>query len=50
MCSLQLNLANSDEEVRAILTEDSGLDALDSIGYRGVPQQETMLSVKEIIW
>ncbi|CAB4002794.1 Hypothetical predicted protein [Paramuricea clavata] len=39
----------TDGEVQALLIEDDGLDVLMRIGYRGVPQRETVSSSKDII-
>ena len=45
----QLSSATTDEGVRAVLTSDDGLDVLESIGYTGIPQKETLAGVKPII-
>lgn len=45
----QLSSAATDQEVRDALTSDEVLDVLESIGYTGIPQKETLAGVKSII-
>ncbi len=47
--SYKLSNAKTDKEVQEILQEDDTLDVLEGIGYRGVPQRETLSSVANII-
>jgi hypothetical protein len=44
-----LSKLNTDEEVREALTSEATLDILGMIGYRSIPQKETVKSVKAII-
>jgi len=44
-----LSSAATDEQVRAILTSDDVLDVLESIGYTGIPQKETLTGIAPII-
>ena len=46
---LLLSSATTDEQVRATLTSDVVLDVLESIGYTGIPQKETLTGVQPII-
>jgi hypothetical protein len=39
----------TEDELHSILIEDKVLDVLDSIGYRGVPQRESISSSMEIV-
>ena len=47
--ALQLSSATTDEQVRTTLTSDVVLDVLESIGYTGIPQKETLTGVQPII-
>lgn len=45
----QLSSATTDEQVKATLTCDDVLDVLESIGYSGIPQKETVAGIQPII-
>ncbi|KAJ7381358.1 hypothetical protein OS493_001485 [Desmophyllum pertusum] len=45
----RLSSATTDEQVKATLTCDDVLDVLESIGYSGIPQKETVAGIQPII-
>lgn len=45
----QLSNATTDKQVKAALTCDHVLDVLESIGYSGIPQKETVAGIQPII-
>ncbi len=46
---LQLIGAVDDDNVRAVLISDEGMEILQEIGYKGVPHRENKSSVNSII-
>ena len=47
--NLQLCNATSDEEVKELLMNEEMLDILSEIGYRGIPQRQTLSGVEVIV-
>lgn len=46
---IQLRNCQSDEQLQHLLMQDDVFAALDSIGYRGNPQKETLLTCDNIL-
>ena len=46
---IQLRNCQSNEQLQHSLMQEGILDALDSIGYRGNPQKETLVTLDNIL-